>query len=1642
MKKSYFGLKIGMAFSSPVSASEPSIMIGKILKYTLKVVSVLVAIVLLILLLLYMPFVQDFVKSEGFDYIQRKTQMHLSAERIRLSFPLKLVVDRAYAVRPDGDTLLRCERLDAHVALWPLLRKEVVVRRFVLDSTQVHYRDTASAFDLRARLDAFSLRTNRVDLGERLADIASAELTGGDIAIMLGKPETPADTVAADTTSFPWKLLAGRLKLTDIRFSMSGSFPDSMRLGVALQSGRIAQAAVDLGTQQVAVGTVYLRQGDYVFLTDTTRVSPATGDTVTPETSDTLPWIIRVDHVQITDNSLKYGSLYGVPKAGLDFSHVAVSRLNLAADSIYNRGSAVRIDVDRLSLEERSGLTVRSMKGRFGMDSARLFLTDFQLRTASSSVRADASADASVLDRSPQARLRLSLKADVNLPEIAHLFPVGDTLRNLAAGKTLRAGADLSGTLGRLRIAPAEVAVPGIASLSLDGTLVSPTEPERLSGNLRLKGLFDDLGFVTVLLPDTSLRNRVSIPKDIRLSGTLKADAGTLYPAVELAVDSGLLAVKGMLDRRTERYRAELTAERFPVGRFLPKDSLGLLGMRLEADGRGFEPLAASTAADASLEIGQFDYNGFDYSGIGLKAALRNNDLTGRISASNEALQLGLDLSGRLTERFRQVRINGRIDSCDLHRMNLTRDRLSCALSLDLTASATDSGSYTLGLATDRIEVRNKWQLDKIRPISLEAYAGRDRVEAALRSGDLRMDFFSPEGTDSLVRNLNRTSQRVAEQLQIGSLDMRPIRDSMPSLRLSLTAGPDNIVNNFLRSKGMHFDSLSVKTSTIEPKPLRMILRIDRFSSGGIVLDTITTGIWQNGSGLNYLLRLANSPGNMDNVAQIALFGRAQGNRASLNCRQRTRSGELGFDFGLNALWIDSVLTISMFPEHPTLGFEKWSVNEDNRIAYRAGGEIEADLTLTRPGQRFSLRTLPSVDSTLQALTLNIVGIDIGSTLALFPGAPPLGGRFGTNLDLRTRAAGFQIGGTLTVDSLTYDRQRIGDLEVALNYRPDSLGQNAGLSVDIDGERALAANGVYRAGSDSPLDFDVTVPGIPLAAANAFMPAGTVSLAGMLRGEAGIRGKTSDMRIDGELTFAGTNVGVPMIGTSFGLSETPIVIRDNEVLFTNFAIVSPNKKPLTIDGRISLGDFSQITTDLRMKARDFEMIDVRKNRRSMVYGTGYLDLDATVKGPLDELTVRGDAGLLNGTEITYVMRDSPLEVQNKKQDLVTFVSFRDTTAVQAADSVAPIRIGGIDMLVNVSVNSSAKLAVDLSDDGQNRIDLQGGGDLTYTMNRLGDTRFSGKYVVSGGTVRYNPPVISELVFKITQGSSVEWTGNMEDPMLNITAVETMRTNVSTEGQSSRPVNFNISIRIRNTLENLSITFDLSAPEDLAMQNELSSLTAEQRATQAMNLLIYNTYTGPGTTAKTNSSNPLNNFIEKELNQWAANSLKGVDLSFGIDSYDDEATGGRGNRTDYSYQLSKSLFNNRLKAVIGGKISSDADPDENLKENLIDDVSLEYRLTKRDNMFLKLFRHTGYESILEGEVTQTGLGFVIRKKLLKLSDLFRIMRNRVQAADSVETENPATNDAASAGDVVRKTDAAGNETTGVEEPVPVPPANEP
>ena len=117
-------------------------------------------------------------------------------------------------------------------------------------------------------------------------------------------------------------------------------------------------------------------------------------------------------------------------------------------------------------------------------------------------------------------------------------------------------------------------------------------------------------------------------------------------------------------------------------------------------------------------------------------------------------------------------------------------------------------------------------------------------------------------------------------------------------------------------------------------------------------------------------------------------------------------------------------------------------------------------------------------------------------------------------------------------------------------------------------------------------------------------------------------------------------------------------------------------------------------------------------------------------------------------------------------------------------------------------------------------------------------------------------------------------------------------------------------------------------------------------------------------------------------------MKNAGLTFGIDTYNQIGAGGQETkRTDYSYQFSKQLFNDKVNVKIGGRISADNDPGSSMEDNLVDDIAIEYMFTKNRNWFLKVFRHTNYESVLEGEVTQTGVGIVLRKSFRKVKDLF-------------------------------------------------------
>ena len=88
-----------------------------------------------------------------------------------------------------------------------------------------------------------------------------------------------------------------------------------------------------------------------------------------------------------------------------------------------------------------------------------------------------------------------------------------------------------------------------------------------------------------------------------------------------------------------------------------------------------------------------------------------------------------------------------------------------------------------------------------------------------------------------------------------------------------------------------------------------------------------------------------------------------------------------------------------------------------------------------------------------------------------------------------------------------------------------------------------------------------------------------------------------------------------------------------------------------------------------------------------------------------------------------------------------------------------------------------------------------------------------------------------------------------------------------------------------------------------------------------------------------------------------------------------------------------MFNDRFKIVVGGEYSTDAKAEEDIANNLFNDISLEYYLNDAGNRYLKLFRHASYENVVEGQVTETGVAYVLKRKLTNLKNLFKFKHSR-------------------------------------------------
>ena len=279
----------------------------------------------------------------------------------------------------------------------------------------------------------------------------------------------------------------------------------------------------------------------------------------------------------------------------------------------------------------------------------------------------------------------------------------------------------------------------------------------------------------------------------------------------------------------------------------------------------------------------------------------------------------------------------------------------------------------------------------------------------------------------------------------------------------------------------------------------------------------------------------------------------------------------------------------------------------------------------------------------------------------------------------------------------------------------------------------------------------------------------------------------------------------------------------------------------------------------------------------------------------------------------------------------------------------------------------------------------GGGDLRMRYNAVDNLLLTGRYTLNNGEMKYSLPVIPLKTFTIKDGSYIEFTGNPMNPRLNITATETTKASVSTNGRDGRIVDFECGVVVTKTLKNMGLQFTIDAPQDMTISNQLNTMGIDERGKLAVTMLTTGMYLADGNTSGFSMNNALSAFLQSQINNITGNALRTLDLSFGLDNVTD-ASGNM--HTDYSFKFAKRLWNNRVRIILGGKVSSGADvPSTN--NTFFNNVSLEYRLNQGSTRYLQAFYNRDSYDWLEGDIGKYGVGFIWRRKLYRFRDIFRL-----------------------------------------------------
>lgn len=1498
-----------------------------------------IVLFLVLAIMLYIPPIQNFAVHRVAAYLSEKMDMHITIDKVRLAFPLDLAVHHMTAVEK-GDTLINANHVRLNVKLLPLFEGRADIDGVEVYGLKLDTKSYISDTRIVGVADELTASAHGVDWKKEIINVNHVKLRNADVNVLL------SDTAQKDTTEShaQWNIGVEKADIENskIHLQMPG---DSMRIFANIGKAALRGGCFDIGRNYYAVQRFDLQR-----------------------------------------SAANYDLPYERPVRGIDVNHIALTHLSAGIDTLsYNADGVLRAGIRGLTLKEKCGLHVTQLLGSIYMDSTQLRVPGLKLRTTASRLDADVAFDFCSFSANKGGHCRALLDAEIGYDDVANLsvgYVDKKYLRVLPHRPLSIIKGEVSGNIDHLRIGKLNVNLPGVANLSSNGHVnyaLHDWRNGRLNFNLRTQ----NLAAVHQLLPKSVLQS-VSVPNGIGARGNVTFNGNNYAASINATCGRGSLVAKAQVNTRSEAYQLKARANHFPIAQIVRGVPVGPFSGNIQATGHNFDVLSPRATLRADVRADALHYDHYDLSGLKLNANLQGGHAHAHIDMNNPLLQVNGDLEALITAKDYDAQLKLSVPHIDLLRLGLITDTLSLATNIDLhfntnkkfTAYSLNGSIRDNYFTTPRMGAQAK-------DIYLDFGTNRDTTTAMVSAGDLYLNLGAKGDVPYLTKDLTRFATELGKELKTYNLDQEKLKTILPHINLKLRAGQNNPLYNLAHMKGYTFNSAYIDLQANPTVGMKGDARMGAIRVGALLLDTVDMHIFQDSMGVQMAGLVKNNRKN-PNPFEVRMKSYLLKAGAGIELSYFDRTGRCGVNLGLQASLQDDGININLYPHNPVLAYRKFTVNDNNYVFIDKNNLVRADLNLLADDGT-GLKLYGEPKDSVNDLTVSVNQVNLTELSTVIPFMPQLSGMLSGDIHVTEDQGSKQFSAmaSLQADGFKYEDTPLGNVGIDALYLPKTGGEHhASAFISSNGEEVLACNGTYFDRDGGGFEGDAQLHDFPLQLLNGFMSGTDVALKGIAGGELTLRGSVNKPEINGSLDLDSTHIYSDVYGFDFLTDERALKIENSRILFDNYNLYSTGKNPLVLNGTFDMSNFERMRLDFTMKANDFELINTRKKAKSMVFGKVYANYNGTLKGTIDDLAIKGKLEVLDRTDVTYVLKDSPLSVDDRLHDLVQFTDFSDSTAVE---DKKPIATTGVDITLGISISDAALFHCNLSEDGQSYVKLEGGGNLTLRMTPQGDMRMTGRFTTNSGEMKYQLPIIPLKTFQLVQGSYVEFTGDVMNPTLNIAAKERTKA-VVTENDRQRSVAFDVGVKITKPLNDMGLEFTIEAPEDLNIQNQLATMSTEQRGKTAVTMMATGMYMTDETMLSGSgfqANNALNAFLQSEIQNIAGSALKTIDINLGVESGTlDMGT----STTDYSFQFAKRFWGNRISVIIGGKVSTGSDA-QNSAESFINNVSVEYRLDQGATRYVKVFYDRDTQDPLEGQLTKTGVGLVLRRKTDRLGELF-------------------------------------------------------